>query len=101
MAVTAALAQRVRIPTRRADAGAALAESDQEGGCRRRMPVHDGATGNREGGEGATATGGGGSQGGRRRRTRYGGGDAVVGGVVSAVGSNGEDDGGGRRHTGR
>ena len=64
MAVTAALAQRVRIPTRRADAGAALAESDQEGGCRRCMPVHDGATGNREGGEGATATGGGGVAGG-------------------------------------
>jgi hypothetical protein len=60
VAVTAALAQWVHIPTRRADAGAALAKSDQEGGCRRRMPVHDGAMGNREGGECATATGGGG-----------------------------------------
>ncbi len=80
MAVTAALAQRVRIPTRRADAGAALAESDQEGGCRRRMPVHDGATGNREGGEGATATGGGGRRGGG------GGGRGKVEGTPSLVG---------------
>jgi hypothetical protein len=59
------------------------------------MPVNDGAMGDRDGGEGATATGGD-----RRgeRRTRRGGGDAVVGGVASAVDDNGEDDGGGRWH---
>ena len=57
--VTRALAQWARIPTRGARVGAALAASDREEGHRRRMPVHDGAIGDREGGEGATATGGG------------------------------------------
>ena len=56
------------------------------------MPVHDGAMVDREGGEGATATGGG------MRRTRRGGLDTIVGGVGSAVDGNGEDDGDGRRH---
>ena len=42
--------------------GAALAASDREGGRRRRMPVHDGAMGDREGGEGATDMGGGGGR---------------------------------------
>jgi hypothetical protein len=42
------------------------------GGRHRHMPVHDGALGNREGGEGATATGGGGGlQGGRRMGTSW------------------------------
>jgi hypothetical protein len=63
--VTAALVQWARLPTRGARAGAALAASDREGGHWRRMPVHDGSMGDREGGEGATATGGGGSRGGR------------------------------------
>ena len=75
--VTRALAQWARIPTRGARVGAALAASDQEGGCRRCMPVHDGAMGDREGGEGATATGGRGISGGeedeakRRGRRRW------------------------------
>ena len=43
------------------------------GGRHRHMPVHDGALGDQEGGEGATATGGGGRV----------GGDAVVGRVES------------------
>jgi len=57
--VTAALAQWARIPTRGVRTGAALAASDQEGGHRRRTPVHDGAMCDREGGEGAAATEGG------------------------------------------
>jgi hypothetical protein len=60
------------------------------------MPVHDGAMVDREGGEGATATGGEDRRGGRR--TRRGGLDTIVGGVGSAVDGNGEDDGDGRRH---
>ena len=40
-------------------AGAALAALDREEGHRRRMPVNDGTMGDREGREGATATGGG------------------------------------------
>jgi hypothetical protein len=57
--VTAALAQWARIPMRLARVGATLAASDWEGGHQRRMPVHDIAMGDREGGECATATGGG------------------------------------------
>jgi hypothetical protein len=42
------------------------------GGRHHHMPVRDGALGDREGGEGATATGGGGgSQGGRRTGTSW------------------------------
>jgi len=48
--VTVVLSQWARIPTRGARAGAALAASDLEGGHRRRMPIHDGDMGNREGG---------------------------------------------------
>ena len=55
--MTAALAQWYRLTTRGSRAGAALAASDREDvDC---MPVHDGNMGDREGGEGATATGGG------------------------------------------
>ena len=56
--MTAALSQWARIPPRGARAGAALAASGREGGHRRRMPVHDGAMGDREGGEGVMVTGG-------------------------------------------
>ena len=62
------------------------------GGRPRRMLVHDSAMGDREVGEGATATGVGWQGGGTRR----GGRDAVVGGVAvaAAVDDNGEDDDG-------
>jgi hypothetical protein len=56
--VMAALAQWARIPTRGAR-GSDIAALEREGGRRRRMPVHDGAMGDRAGGEGATAMGGG------------------------------------------
>jgi len=52
------------------------------GGRHCHMPVHDGALGDREGGEDATATGGGGDRRGGRGWGRVGG-DAVVGGVGS------------------
>ena len=55
--VMAALAQWARIPTRGAR-GSDIAALDREGGRRRRMPVHDGAMGDREGGEGVMVTGG-------------------------------------------
>ena len=51
------------------------------GGCRRRMPIHDSATGDREGreGEGAMATGGEDLRGAGGRG--QGDGDAIVGGA--------------------
>ena len=64
---------------RGARAGAALAASDWEGGRRRRMPVHDGAMGDREGGEGVTAMGGEGDR-------RGGGGRGEAAGTPSLVG---------------
>ena len=82
-AATAALAPWARPPTRCARAGAALAASDWESviaTCR--YMTHDGALGEREGGEGATATGGGGGSQGGGGRGRVGG-DAIVGGVGS------------------
>ena len=94
--MTAALVQWARIPTRGVRAGAALAASDREGGHQRRMPVHDGAMGNREGEEGATTTGttatGGGGAGG-------GGGGARVRGRLPPILTlrTGSSRGGGRR----
>ena len=64
--VTAALAQWARILKRGACAGAALALSDREGGHQCRMPVHDGAMGDLEGGESAASMGGGDCRGERR-----------------------------------
>jgi hypothetical protein len=52
------------------------------GGLHRHMLVHDGALGDQEGGEGATATGGGGGSQGGGGRGQVGG-DAIVGGVGS------------------
>ena len=92
--MTAALAQWARIPKRGARVGAALALSDREGGHQRRMPVHDGAMGNLEGGESATSTGGG-LQGGEEDKLRRRGRRCWWGCV--RVDDDGEDDGGDRR----
>ena len=94
-AVTVALAQWARPPTRGVRAAAALDASEREGvhaACHSMTAPRAIERAERA----RRQRGGRGSQGGRRKRR--GGGDAVVGGVAAAVDDNGEDDDGIRRH---